>query len=215
MATSRLWITCRRTVKASALAVTLIAASIASYCGLIRYMGNINVVEEGQLYRSAQLDKTQFEQVIKTHGIRSILNLRGDNASEPWYKDEIIVSQALDVRHFDYGIGASKFVTAKQIDEILKLVRNAPKPLLIHCQGGADRSGLVAALYVAEIEGKPPEEAANQLSLLYGHFPYLMSKTGAMDDSFWAYVKKDSASRQIQTLPPSTRDVTPAASIEK
>lgn len=215
MATSRLWIACRRTLKISAFGVTLIVVLIASYCGVIHYMGNINVVEQGQLYRSGQLDKAQFQRIIKQDGIKSILNLRGDNHTQPWYQDEIAVSQALDVKHFDYGIGASKFVTSKQIDEILAIVRDAPKPLLIHCQGGADRSGLVAALYVAEIEGRPPEEADEQLSLRYGHFPYLTSKTGAMDESFWAYVKKNSASRQIQTRPPSTRDVTPAASIEK
>jgi hypothetical protein len=53
----RLYLACVRTAKRGALGVLLTAAAIASYCGIIRYMGNIHVVEEGQLYRSAQLDK--------------------------------------------------------------------------------------------------------------------------------------------------------------
>ena len=47
---------------------------------------------------------------------------------------------------------------------------------------------LVAALYLAQIENRPVDEAAGQLSLIYGHFPYLTSKTGAMDRSFRDYV---------------------------
>ncbi|MGT2504681.1 tyrosine-protein phosphatase (plasmid) [Bradyrhizobium guangxiense] len=193
---SNLWAACRRTAKISALTALFIATSIASYCGIIQPLGNIHVVEDGQLYRSAQLNKSQFEQVINEYSIRSILNLRGDNSGASWYDDEIAISRNMGVRHFDYGIGARQLVTSQQISEILKLVREAPKPLLIHCQGGADRSGLVAALYVTEVEGKSVDEAAEQLSLVYGHFPYLMSKTDAMDKSFWAYAKARLSSRQ-------------------
>jgi protein tyrosine phosphatase (PTP) superfamily phosphohydrolase (DUF442 family) len=179
-----LYLACDRTAKVGALGVLLVAGSIAFYWGMIRYMGNVHVVEEGRLYRSAQLDKEQFEQVIEKYHIKSILNLRGDNPGETWYDDELAVSKASNVKHFDYGIGAGEVVTAKQINDILRIVRAAPKPLLIHCNGGADRSGLVAALYLAEIEKRPVDEAAGQLSLIYGHFPYFTSKTGAMDESF-------------------------------
>src|ERR1700754_414407 len=171
-ATRRFVKTCRRRAVVSGLAVLLISASIASYCGIIIYLGNFHGVEKGQLYRSAQLDKDQFEQVISRYGIKSILNLRGSGSGQRWYEDELAVSHALNVRHYDYGIWASGITSSKQINEILTLIRAAPKPLLIHCQSGADRSGLVSALYLAEIEGRPADEAARQLSLIYGHFPY-------------------------------------------
>ena len=58
---------------------------------------------------------------------------------------------------------------------------------------GADRAGLVAALYSYAIDGKSAEAAAGQLSLLYGDFPYLTSGTIAMDESFWRYAKTSSA----------------------
>jgi protein tyrosine phosphatase (PTP) superfamily phosphohydrolase (DUF442 family) len=208
---SRLWAASRRTAKVGGLTVLLTAASIASYCGIIRYMGNIHVVERGQLYRSAQLDKDEFEQVIKKYQIKSILNLRGDSPGEDWYDDEIAVSKTLDVKHFDYGIWASGIVTPKQINDILKVVRSAPKPLLIHCNGGADRSGLVAALYLAEIEKRPIDEAVGQLSIIYGHFPYLTSKTGAMDESFWAYVNSNPPSPPIQAPPHQANAIEPAS----
>jgi protein tyrosine/serine phosphatase len=206
----RLYLACVRTAKRGALGVLLTAAAIASYCGIIRYMGNIHVVEEGQLYRSAQLDKGQFERVIEKYQIKSILNLRGDNAGQVWYDDELAVSKASEVKHFDYGIGAGEVVTTGQINDILKIVRAAPKPLLIHCNGGADRSGLVAALYLAEIEKRPVDEAAEQLSLIYGHFPYLASKTGAMDESFRDYVKANPI-LPIKTPPRQANATVPAS----
>lgn len=91
--------------------------------------------------------------------------------------------------HYDYPISAKRFVTAKQVAQILDIVRRAPKPLLVHCMSGADRAGLVSALYEYAIAGESAAEADDQLSLAYGHFPYLTSRSGAMDDSFWAFVR--------------------------
>src|SRR5438105_1672086 len=83
------------------------------------------------------------------------------------------------------GLSAHSFVTRQQIDEVLNIIRNAPKPLLVHCTSGADRSGLVSALYRLADEGASVDQADRQLSLIYGHFPYLTSRSKAMDDSFW------------------------------
>jgi protein tyrosine/serine phosphatase len=184
---------CGRAIKTAGLVVLLAAAMVASYAGIVRYLGNVHVVVTGKLYRSAQLDRAQFENVIGEYGIKSILNLRGDSPGESWYEDEIAVSNTLGVKHFNYGIWASNPVTKQQIAEILNIVREAPKPLLVHCDGGADRSGLVAALYLSEIENRSAEEAIGQLSFLYGHVPWLIRKTSAMDDSFWGYINADSA----------------------
>jgi protein tyrosine/serine phosphatase len=65
----------------------------------------------------------------------------------------------------------------------------------VHCDSGADRAGFVSALFLAEIEKRPAEEAARQLSIVYGHFPYLIYKTAAMDDSFWAFVEAHSSAQ--------------------
>lgn len=177
-----------RPIKATGIALLVFIFSAGAYFGSLQLDGNIHVVEPGQLVRSAQLSKSGFARVIHDHGIRSIVNLRGAHQGASWYDNEVAVSDSLGVAHYDYGISAEHMVTAKQIGEILTLLRTAPRPILIHCQGGADRSGLVAALYEAEIVGRTDSVADRQLSLRYGHFPYLTSRTGAMDRSFWAYV---------------------------
>jgi protein tyrosine/serine phosphatase len=95
----------------------------------------------------------------------------------------------LGLTHYDFPISAKRFVTGVQMAQILDILRRAPKPLLIHCQSGSDRSGLVAALFEYAIAHAGAAQADRQLSLVYGHFPYLTSRTGAMDASFWAYVR--------------------------
>jgi hypothetical protein len=69
-----------------------------------------------------------------------------------------------------------------------------PKPMLIHCWGGADRTGLASALYLYGVKHQGSDQAAEQLSWRYGHLPYLWwSKTRAMDNTFNRYV--DSSAR--------------------
>ena len=172
---------------------------VGGYLGLLQLGGNIHVVQAGVLYRSAQLDRDNFEALIRTDHIRSILNLRGADPNSTWYRQEMAAVRATRVKHFNYGIGATSAVSAKQIEQILQILRSAPKPLLIHCASGADRSGLVAALYVAEIEGKPTAEAARQLSIIFGHFPYFGSRTNAMDRSFWKFVATHHSTVKKQT----------------
>jgi protein tyrosine phosphatase (PTP) superfamily phosphohydrolase (DUF442 family) len=183
-----------RSLKIGVFAVGLTAGSIGSYWGVVEYQGNFHAVTEGAFYRSAQLGKDDLEKAVRDHGIRAILNLRGAHPGEVWYDDEVAISKALGLEHFDYGLSAYRFVTDSQIADVLRIVDDAPKPLLVHCKSGADRTGLVSALYRFAVEGKDADEADRQLALIYGHFPYLTSRTRAMDDSFWKFVGEKTAS---------------------
>jgi protein tyrosine/serine phosphatase len=178
----------RRTLQALAVAVAVPTASFAAYSGALIYGGNFHAVSDGVLYRSAQLSKEQFAASIRQYHIKSVLNLRGAHPHEAWWDDEIAAARENGAVHYDIALSSKRFVGEEQAEQILALLRDAPKPLLIHCRSGADRSGLVAALYRYAIEHADAAAADRQLSLVYGHFPYLTSKTGAMDDSFWAFV---------------------------
>ena len=94
--------------------------------------------------------------------------------------------------HYDVKLSAIREVDSGTLETILAIMWQASKPLLMHCQSGADRSGLIASLYLFAIEGQRAEAAAQQLSLFYGHFPYLWSRSGAMNRSFWRYVGRQS-----------------------
>jgi protein tyrosine/serine phosphatase len=179
-----------RCLKIAAVSVGLMAGAIGGYWGLLQFEGNLHAVSAGVLYRSAQLSKNELGSAVREYAIKSVLNLRGAHQGQSWYDDEIAASGELGLAHFDYPLSSKRFVTNQQIEEILDIVRKAPKPLLIHCKSGADRSGLVAALYRLSETGASASQADQELSLVYGHFPYLTSRSGAMDDSFWAYVEQ-------------------------
>ena len=58
-------------------------------------------------------------------------------------------------------------------------------PALMHCKSGADRVGLMSALYLLVVEKRSAREAAQQLALKYGHVR--QAKTGLLDAFFEAY----------------------------
>jgi protein tyrosine/serine phosphatase len=178
-----------RGLKIAVVAVAVTAGSVGGYWGILQWEGNLHAVEAGVLYRSAQPSAAELASTVRQYGIKSVLNLRGPNAGSPWYEEELAASRALGLAHYDYSLSAKRFVTGGQIADIVKILREAPKPLLIHCKSGSDRAGLVAALYRYVIAGASATEADRELSLVYGHFPYLMSASVAMDNSFWAYVR--------------------------
>ena len=161
-----------------------VAVTMGGYLGYLQISGNFHTVIEGELYRSGQPTAHRLERYIVTHGIRTVVNLRGPSAQD-WYKQEVATAARLNVRHIDFAMSSGEELTPARADEIVALLKDAPKPILIHCRAGSDRTGLVSVLYTARIAGQPESRAERQLSVFYGHIalPYI-SSTFAMDESW-------------------------------
>lgn len=144
---------------------------------------NFRVVTD-DLYRAGQLRSDEWSESFDEHHYRSVLNLRGASPHKDWYQVERTFSDQHGLWHYDFGLSDGVEPSMEAMRSLVALMRSAPKPLLIHCQAGADRSGLAAALYLYGVEGRSKGEASGQLSLWYGHFPWLTSRTGAMDRAF-------------------------------
>jgi len=145
--------------------------------------GNFHQVDRS-LYRSAQLFSFNMPHYIESKNIKSILNLRGKD-DKAWYRDELRISKEYNLTHYDFDMGDRDETSMEGMNEIVAILEKAPKPLLIHCKAGADRTSLVSALYLHAV--KHDENAQKEISLLYGHFPWLGSRTVAMDNSFKHY----------------------------
>ena len=144
--------------------------------------GNFRPITEGEAYRSGQINKGMLEQYLKEYRIKSVLNLRGENSGADWYEDEIAVCSRLSVRHYDLAMNSTGKPTPAVVGKLMAIFREAPRPVLIHCRSGSDRSGLVAALWKVVVDGEPKSIAEKQLSILYGHFP--VGQTAVLDDFF-------------------------------
>jgi undecaprenyl-diphosphatase len=144
--------------------------------------GNFHAITRGEAYRSAQLDSKQLTHYLAKYHIKSVLNLRGAEPGVEWYDTEIKVSTEHHVAHFDLTLSALSEPTPADVHFMLTIFKTAPRPLLIHCLGGADRSGFGAAVWKMTIDNEPASRAARQLTILYGHLPF--GKTQVMDKTF-------------------------------
>lgn len=170
----------------AAFAVLAVLLLCGLYLGLLQLAGNRHTVIAGELYRSAQPDASMIEDEVARHGIRSVLNLRGEAAGTAWYDTERATAARLGLVHRDFKMSASHALDADRTRALMALMQQMPKPLLIHCKSGADRTGLAAALYLAQAGGG--ETASRlQLSPLYGHIgiPHL-SAAWPMDRTWQA-----------------------------
>ncbi|MDB6066287.1 MAG: protein tyrosine phosphatase [Pedosphaera sp.] len=182
-------------------AAVLIVTGGAGFLLYVNSHNNFHIVSAGQLYRSGQMKSDVLAQVIQDHGIKSILNLRGDSGTMDWYFSETNTAWRLGVQHFDFSLSANRELKDEEMDQILTTMSTAPKPILIHCKTGSDRTGLVGALYLYGVEGKSPEKAEHELNFIYGHVPHLFWRdTIAMDRSFWRYVSNHVQESNLGTL---------------
>lgn len=155
----------------------------ASYFGLyMQVQGNFHPITQGEAYRSARLDGDKLEYYVKKYHIKSIVNLLGEHQRKPWYREEIQICSQHNIKHYDISLSANHEPSEEDARKLAEIFKNAPRPVLLHCKGGSDRSGLVAAMWKVIVDKEPKSEARKQLSLLYGHFP--IGKTSAMDRFF-------------------------------
>jgi protein tyrosine/serine phosphatase len=164
--------------------VLLALGLVAAYAGILRASGNFHIVIPHQLYRSAQPTPRELQRYIRDYGIRTVINLRGPNPDKAWYRDEVAVAKEAGVTHIDFRMSARHILSPARAEKLIAIMRTAQKPILVHCEGGADRSGLISAIYVSEVAHEGEYAAEGQLSLFYGHIAIPYFAAYAMDESW-------------------------------
>jgi protein tyrosine phosphatase (PTP) superfamily phosphohydrolase (DUF442 family) len=130
-----------------------------------------------KMWRSSQPTPIQIGG-LKRLGIRTVINLRGERDCASFYlEDEACRKHGIKLVNFPVN---SRQPPKKEILQQLEtLFANVEYPALMHCKAGADRAGLMSALYLLIAEKQPVEEAMKQLSPRYGHVR--QSKAGVLD----------------------------------
>lgn len=103
------------------------------------------------LYRSEQPgSRGDLERL----GIRSVLNLRR------WHQDgDDLKGGPFELHAVPMRAGA---MDDAKMREALAILRKAPKPVLVHCWHGSDRTGAVVALYRMVVQGWSREAAIDE-----------------------------------------------------
>ncbi len=160
------------------LALCLLAAA-ADY--VWKALDNFHEVLPGVLYRSGQLSGGHLQAHGRLQGIRTVINLRGPNPKEDWYREEVAASRIMGIQHIDLPID-SLFPTKEELADLANMLESCPKPVLIHCQSGIDRTGIAAALACLLLDDSSSTAAAlDQLSWRFGCLPWRKSREDKRD----------------------------------
>lgn len=149
----------------------LAGLSLGSVVYWQRSAGNIGEVEPGRVYRCAQLDGPGFARLVREKGIKTILNLRGPNPDEEWYRDELAASMDVKIAHIDLPMASDQWLSHEQARSLLDVLDTCEYPILVHCEFGAERTGLVSAFVELLEPGSSLESAEGQFSIRYLFLP--------------------------------------------
>jgi tyrosine-protein phosphatase SIW14 len=141
-----------------ALAFALLCAASAGYAQSeqkYKELPNFHRVSE-KLYRGAQPKAGGFRQLSQL-GIKTIVSLRADDDRSRIQEQE---ARAAGLSYFNVPFKRLGRPTDEQVDRVRALI-NAPEnqPVFVHCQHGADRTGIIIALYRIEHDGWTIDQA--------------------------------------------------------
>jgi protein-tyrosine phosphatase len=148
----------------------LVFAALALPGPLHRYLfrGNLVEVIPGEVYRSAQPEVADLDRWAGELGLRSVVSLRRGGGS--LLEDEREAASRLGLEHHLVGLSTGGMPPPGRLRDAVRVLDTAPRPLLLHCAAGVERSGLVAAL-ARLLAGEDVDAARAELSLSRGYSP--------------------------------------------
>ena len=134
---------------------------------------NFHWIEQGEAARAAQAYAGLLSPFLRAHGIRAVINLRGRNPGHLWWRYETRVCRKLGVVHRDAKLNSRQLPSQHMLVDLVDAFDSGPRPLLVKCSGGQDRTAFAAALYVLHRRGwSAVEQAERQFALWpYLHWP--------------------------------------------
>jgi tyrosine-protein phosphatase SIW14 len=191
----------------SVLAFVLVSFSTQIFANSNGIITNFAKVNEG-IYRGARLTSTEAVQYLKSLKVKNIINLQGGDLDSdigiiiPWAEPgerpeniakEKVTALSLGLGFFHSPLNSLEPITRDEdraIDEVLTFMHDENnQPIFIHCEHGADRTGLLVALYRVKYEGVNPVTARAEW-IKNGHNKLHQLFTGGLDDYYYAKVKQ-------------------------
>ena len=204
-----------------ALRVVFLAASLLSGCVYISRhtlpgacandlgspIRNFCVVTPGVLWR-AEAPSRPDAQWLVDHGVGTVISL-GLDVRHSFEKAHPRSGPMRSVVYYRIAnFSALQVLTHRHLDEhvaqVLGIIEKAPKPVLISCRAGVDRTGMIAAAYRVLVQGMSTQRAIAEMDGFHSPWGplngrYVRSLTGARKRMIL------SDARKWQSLPPNGR----------
>jgi protein tyrosine/serine phosphatase len=125
---------------------------------------NFHIVDDG-VWRSSQPNAESIAR-MKIHGLKTVVNLRGDSSNHVW---ESRIVDSLGLNYVNFPMDGKAKQDTLYLREVLAFVQDENnQPLLLHCLGGKDRTGIISALYKLEKFNTPIESLKREM-IMFGH----------------------------------------------
>jgi len=141
----------------------LLLAPLLAGCGVTEV---VERAPDGRpiLIRSPQPDAADLAELDAAYRVTTVVNLRGEKPEEGWFQEERAGVEAIGARWLHMGVSGRSGPTPAEVTSFLDLVEDsAAWPILIHCQGGVHRTGVMTALYRIQYDGWPAEDAIAEM----------------------------------------------------
>lgn len=125
------------------------------------------MVQPGRIYRSGQMPPDNLTRAVRDHQVKTVLNLRGANPKVGWYNAERAATLKAGATQIDLSMASDMWLSRNQARTVLDVLDTCTYPILIHCQWGAERTGLVSAMAELIRPGGSLAAARRQFSLYY------------------------------------------------
>ncbi len=131
---------------------------------------NFHWVAPGECGRMAQPWAGGTGPYLEKRGVRALINLRGRNDDLSWWKTETGATSARGIAHLDAMLDSRKLPTRAMLMRLIEAFDSAPRPFVLKCSGGQDRTSFAAALYLLHRGGW---SAMAEARAQFARFPYL------------------------------------------
>jgi len=150
-------------------AVALVAGWSTWYLRVFLWQDNLHVVVPGQIYRCARLSPAALDRVIRREGPRSVITFSRQSNRRPWIAGQKTYCQTRGVSYRIVSLGDDRLPPREQVQQLLTLLEQCPKPILVQGYRGLDHCGFASALALM-LGGTPPDKALDQFGLRYAQF---------------------------------------------
>lgn len=141
------------------LAVLTLALLVYSFSTFNWKSGNFGEVEEGVLYRSEKPGEAALRRWVRDYNLKTLVVLSTGVAE---YEKRIAKECGIAIYHI--RMSARRAPTEEQIAQFLTIMDDVQNhSVLVHCRAGADRTGVMVALYRIERQGWSVKQAQKEM----------------------------------------------------
>lgn len=149
---------------------------------------NFHTVIPGGVYRSGQPLGEDIHRWTAKYGLKTVVNLRGGESDER-VQGELAAIADLKLDYYDIHLSNTKLPSADQLRELARVLETAPRPMLIHCKAGADRTSVGSVMARMALAGDDYQAARSQCSLYYLHVDTDPDHVAGCLDQYEAYCR--------------------------